>query len=60
MRSNETHPPTVRVACARLAALQRWRPDDEPAIRQAQRELVVAQAAALTSKATDMLTGAVT
>jgi hypothetical protein len=55
----EPRPPSVRVACARLAALRRWRPDDAPAIQQAQRELLVAQAAALTSRATAMLRGRV-
>ena len=50
-------PPTVRAACARLAALRRWRPDDEAALRQAKRDLVVAQAAALTAEATALLRG---
>lgn len=44
-----SHPPTVRAACARLAAVRRWRPDDTAAITEARRDLAVAQAAALTA-----------
>jgi len=53
----EPRPPTVRVACARPAALRRWRPDDTAALRQAKRDLVVAQAAALTAEPTALLRG---
>jgi len=49
----------VRVACARLAALRRWRPNDDAALAKAERDLVVAHAAALARKAAAMLTGAV-
>jgi hypothetical protein len=48
-------PPTVRSAHARLAALRRHRPTDEAAIRQAKRDLVVAQAAALAAEAARLL-----
>ncbi len=47
-----SHPSTLRAAHARLAAILRWRPDDAAAVQQAKRDLVVAQAAALTSEAT--------
>ncbi len=49
--------PGVREAHARLAALRRWRPDDAEALRRARRDLVVAQAAALTAEATALLRG---
>lgn len=52
-----TSPPTVRAAHARLAATRRWRPDDAAAIKAAQRDLVVAQAAAMTAEATALLRG---
>lgn len=51
------NPPTVRAAHARLAAIRRWRPDDEYALRQARRDLAVAQAGALTAAATALLRG---
>lgn len=50
-------PPTVRAAHARLAAIRRWRPTDEAAIRSAKRDLVVAQAATLTATAAALLRG---
>ncbi len=50
-----SHPSTLRAAHARLAAILRWRPDDAAAVQQAKRDLVVAQAAALTSEATRAL-----
>lgn len=51
----ESHPPTVRVARARLAALRRWRSDD--ALRQAKCDLVLAHAAALTAEGTAFCAG---
>ncbi|MGN6253356.1 MAG: hypothetical protein ACTHNS_16250 [Marmoricola sp.] len=50
-------PPTVRSAHARLAAIRRHRPGDEAAIRQAQRDLVVATAASLAAEAARLLRG---
>jgi hypothetical protein len=52
-----TTPPSVRSAHARLAALRRHRPGDEAAIVQAQRDLVVAQAAVLAADAAALLAG---
>lgn len=52
-----TNPPTVREASARLAALRRWRREDDPGVVAAKRDLVVAQAAALTAEAAAMLAG---
>lgn len=51
------HPPTVRAACARLAALRRWRPDDTAALRQAERDLEVARAGDLLDRAARLLQG---
>jgi hypothetical protein len=51
------NPRTVRAASARLAALRRWRPADAAAIAEAQRDLVVAQATALTAEAAALLGG---
>ncbi len=52
-----SNPHTVRAACARLAAIRRWRPDDATALREAQRDLAVAHAAALTAEASRLLRG---
>ncbi|MDR7364059.1 hypothetical protein [Nocardioides marmoribigeumensis] len=49
--------PTVSAACARLAALRRWRCEDDPGVVQAERDLVVAHAAALTAEAARLLRG---
>lgn len=55
--TSENKPPTVREAHARLAAIRRWRPDDADALRQATRDFVVAQAAALSTEAARLLKG---
>jgi hypothetical protein len=52
-----SQPPTVSAACARLAALRRWRREDDPGVVAAKRDLVVAQAAALTAEAARLLQG---
>lgn len=52
-----TPQPTVREASARLAALRRWRRDDDPGVVAAKRDLVVATAAALTAEAARLLRG---
>jgi len=52
-----TTPPTVRSAHARLASLRRHRAPDDPAVREAKRALVVAQAAALAAEAARLLAG---
>lgn len=50
-----TPQPTVRAAHARLAALRRWRPEDDPSVLAAKRDLVVLLAAQLTAEAAAML-----
>lgn len=52
-----SHPPTLRAECARLAALRRWRHDDAATTKQAQCDLLVAQADTLAAAATKLLRG---
>lgn len=49
--------PTVREARARLAALSRHRPSDDPGVVQARRALQVAKAASKTAEAAALLAG---
>jgi hypothetical protein len=53
----QTAQPTVREAHSRLAALRRWRREDDPGVMAAKRDLVVAQAAELTAEASRLLRG---
>jgi hypothetical protein len=52
-----TPQPTLREAHARLAALRRWRREDDPGVVAAKRELVLLTAAALTDEAGRLLRG---
>lgn len=56
-RGNPARPSGVREAHARLAAIQRWRPDDADALRAARWDLVLAQATALEARAAEMRRG---
>lgn len=49
--------PTVRSAKARLAALTRHRPGDDPALDRARRDLDAARAADMTAEAARLLRG---
>ena len=52
-----TQPDGVRAAHARLAALTRWRPDDDAALAAARSDLAVANATRLTASAVAALRG---
>lgn len=52
-----TPQPTVREAHARLAALRRWRREDDPGVAAADRDLRAAMAAQLTAEASRLLRG---